>query len=156
MNILLKINIVLICLFGFLNTSIAQSKAAPLSGSCGLLMNVSKWGSPIKYGQVDQSSSHFLLIINFDAGTISGYASNVTFGASASEVPTYQTMGGQNIFTFTQSPDAIAGFYKLTPSNLDQMPEFKIVPVNNANTYLTIWSGNHRAGAGGTGVCQKI
>ena len=119
-------------------------------------MNVSKWGSPIKYGQVDQTSNHFLLLINFDAGTISGYANHVTFGANASEISTYQTMGGSSILTFTQSSDAITGFYKLTPSNLDQMPEWKVLPVNGGNTYLIIWTGNNRAGAGGTGVCQKI
>lgn len=147
---------IFIFLFAIINPINSFGTTPKLTGSCGLLMNVSKWGSPIKYGQVDQSSNHFLLIINFDAGTVSGYANHVTFGANASEVSTFQTMGGLSILTFTQSPDAISGFYKLTPSNLDQMPEWKVLPVNGGNTYLVIWSGNNRAGAGGTGVCQKI
>jgi len=147
---------IFIFLFATINPINSFGATSKLTGSCGLLMNVSKWGSPIKFGQVDQSSNHFLLLINFDAGTISGYASHVTFGANASEAPTYKTMGGPSILTFTQSTDVISGFYKLTPSNLDQMPEFNILPVNNGNTYLVIWSGTNRAGAGGTGVCQKI
>lgn len=126
-----------------------------LTGSCGLMMNVSKWGSPIRYGQADHSSNNFLLLINFDAGTITGYGTNITFGSNATEDPTYVT-SGPAYFTFTQTPDIANGFYKLTPSNLDQMPEWKVLPVNGGNTYLFIWSGNNRAGAGGTGVCQKL
>ena len=127
-----------------------------LTGSCGLMMNVSKWGSPVRYGQADPSSNNFLLLINFDSGTISGYATNVTFGSNATESPTYVTGMAPGNFTFTQTPDVAAGFYKITPSNLDQMPEWKVLPVNGGNTFLFIWSGNNRAGAGGTGVCQKI
>lgn len=119
-------------------------------------MNVSKWGSPVRYGQVDNSSNNFLLLINFDTGTITGYATHVTFGANATEDPTYATLMAPGNFTFTQTPDIANGFFKLTPSNLDQMPEWKVLPVNGGNTFLFIWSGNNRTGAGGTGVCQKI
>jgi hypothetical protein len=156
MKILYFFRIYSLLFIAALSATNSYSTSAKLTGSCGLLINVSKWGSPIKYGQVDQTSNHFLLLINFDAGTISGYANHVTFGANASEISTYQTMGSYNILTFTQSPDPIAGFYKLTPSNLDQIPEWKVLPVNGGNTYLLIWSANNRAGAGGTGVCQKL
>ena len=152
----MKKHLFLILSFIIVLTKWLPSYAAParLTGSCGLIMNISKWGTPIRFGQVDHSSNNFLLLVNFDTGTISGYGTDVVFGANANEDPTYFTGAGN--FTFTQSQDVVSGFYKLIPTNLDQMPEWKILPVNGANTYLFILSGNKRAGAGGTGVCQKL
>jgi hypothetical protein len=34
------------------------------------------------------------MLINFDTGQITGYATNVTFGADATALPTYKTDSG--------------------------------------------------------------
>ena len=124
-----------------------SSKAAVslISGSCGMLVNVSHWGIPIKYGSKDNSSNNLLLLFNFDTGKITGYSTQVTFGTTSSDTPTYST-----------------GFIKLTPRDLNKLPEIIFLPVNGGNTFLVIAADNPgtvrtpRLGSGANGVCQKI
>jgi len=148
--------IAVIVLIAGLLTTIKTSKAgtSALTGSCGMIVNVSHWGVPITYGRKDDSSNNLLMLINFDTGKITGYATNVTFGANNSTAPTYSV--GSGGVDFNQSADTVTGFYELTPTDLNLLPKFKVLPVNGSNTFLIIAGGQGNPGAGGSGVCQKV
>ena len=137
-------------------TNATRASTGTLTGSCGMIVNISHWGVPVHYGQTDGSSNNLLMLINFDAGTITGYATSVSFGANSSDDPSYTTSRDPGNITFTQSSDSVTGLYKLTPTDLTQLPELKVLPVNNGNTYLIIAGGTNRTGAGGSGMCQKV
>jgi len=126
-----------------------------LTGSCGMIVNMSHWGVPVNWGNEDTSTNTFLMLVNFDTGQITGYGSKVTFGSADALAPTTYTTGSGGI-AFTQSPDAVTGFVELTPANLNQMPKLKVLPVNGGNTFLITTAGAARDGAGGSGMCQKV
>ena len=138
----------------------SKAAASLISGSCGMLFNVSHWGIPIKYGSKDNSSNNLLLLFNFDTGKITGYSTQVTFGTTLSDTPTYST-GFSDGDTFDISGLA-DGFIKLTPRDLNKLPEIIFLPVNGGNTFLVIAADNPgtvrtpRPGSGANGVCQKI
>ena len=143
----------LICLYVLMDSNISFAQPTKISGSCGMLVNVSKWAEPIVFGQTDSGSNNLLLLVNFDTGVMTGYATNLTFGANSSVQPTY-SVGIGNI-NFTQSADVLTGFYQLTPTDLTKMPIFKFLPVNNGNTFLAITGGTDKNGSGATAICQK-
>ncbi|MEI6470432.1 MAG: hypothetical protein WCO72_13295 [Betaproteobacteria bacterium] len=147
----------------------SHAVAGLLSGSCGMIVNISTWGVPINYGGKGESSSNLLMLINFDSGKISGYSTNVTFGAKSTDSPTYSTYEGGVDFdvNYAYKSDGTInnGFYRLTPRDLNKMPELAVLPVNGGNTFLVIAADNPgatamtrtpRGGSGGSGVCQKL
>jgi hypothetical protein len=148
-----KMMSLLMCFYELMDSNISFAQSIKITGSCGMLVNVSKWAEPIVFGQSDSSSNNFLLLVNFDTGVMTGYATNLTFGANSSVQPTYSV--GIGSINFTQSADALNGFYQLTPTDLTKMPIFKVLPVNNGNTFLIITGGTDRNGSGATAICQK-
>jgi len=151
--------VITLLIFGSL-TTVKTSKAVTgnLTGSCGMLLNMSHWGVSFTDNANGSTTNNFLFLINFDSGQITGYGSQVAFGTITSGVPTttgtYTT--GSGGISFLQANDSVTGFYELTPSNLNQMPILKVLPVNGGNTFLITTAGTNRSGAGGTGVCQKV
>ena len=158
-KLIATVAVISLIVFGSL-TTVKTSKAVTgnLTGSCGMLLNVSHWGVSMKSNAADNSTNNFLFLINFDSGQITGYASNVTFGTITNGIPTstgtYTTSAGG--IGFSQAKDSVSGFYELTPSDLDRMPVLKVLPVNGGNSFLITAGGTNRSGAGGAGVCQKV
>ena len=148
-----KMMSLLMFFYGLMDSNISFAQSTKITGSCGMLVNVSKWAQPIVFGQTDSGSNNLLLLVNFDTGVMTGYATNLTFGANSSLQPTY-SVGIGNI-NFTQSADVLNGFYQLTPTDATKMPIFKVLPVNNGNTFLVIAGGTDRQGSGATAICQK-
>jgi hypothetical protein len=148
-----KMMALLLCLYGLMDLNFSFAQSIKITGSCGMLVNVSKWAEPIVYGQSDSGSNNLLLLVNFDTGVMTGYATNLTFGTNSSAQPTYSV--GIGSINFTQSADVLSGFYQLTPTDLTKMPIFKVLPVNNGNTLLIITGGTERNGSGATAICQK-
>jgi hypothetical protein len=148
-----KMMALLLCFYGLMDLNISFAQSIKITGTCGMLVNVSKWAEPIVYGQSDSGSNNLLLLVNFDTGVMTGYATNLTFGTNSSAQPTYSV--GIGSINFTQSADVLSGFYQLTPTDLTKMPIFKVLPVNNGNTLLIITGGTERNGSGATAICQK-
>lgn len=151
MNVIYKISILLACVFGFVNTSLAQSKSVPFSGSCGFVLNRNFGGWDLSYQGSETVAQNFTGIINFDSGTmftlanvVSNYCKTNAFeGQLIDSTPTYISM----------SNGPFSGSYYLTAVG-DAKPAFIMIPVNSGNTFLMTELNTSKTSS--TGVCQKI
>lgn len=146
-----KILLLFFCFVGLLNSSFAQSKAIPLSGSCGFIIN-RNFGGWDQYYQGSQTvAQNFTGIINFDSGTMFVLANLVSNYGKSNAIESQLIDSTPTIISTSNGP--FAGSYYLTAAG-ESKPSFLIIPVNGGNTFLMTELNITKTSS--TGVCQKI
>ena len=151
MNAFSKICILLACLFGFINSSLAQSKSTPFSGSCGFVINRNFGGWDLNYQGSQTVAQNFTGVINFDSGTMFSLANVVSNYGKSNAFESQLIDSTPTFIAISNGP--FPGSYYLTAVG-ESKPAFILIPVNGRNTFLMTELNTTKTSS--TGVCQKI
>jgi len=151
MNAFSKISILFTCLFGFINSSLSQSKSIPFSGSCGFVINRNFGGWDLSYQGSQTVAQNFTGVINFDSGTMFALANVVSNYGKTNAFESQLIDSTPTFIAISNGP--FPGSYYLTAVG-ESKPAFILIPVNGRNTFLMTELNTTKTSS--TGVCQKI